>query len=858
MTDELDDYRRQVEALRKENVYLRKSFERNIRLHELFQEMLRLSDKEQIYFFIADNLARLFPKSIILFNSIDEPRNISKLEVIRGIGDSLFKKILDVLRFNPVGKEYPLVQNHHDYCRTGKLVEFKNGLEEFSASELSPFIARTVEVMLNIHKIYTVGLMRENQLHATIHIFTRSDAVIDDIEFVEMFVQQSGILLQKMMAETELRESELRFKALHNASFGGIAIHEMGRIYDCNQGMADMTGYSLDELIGMDGMLLLTEPSRKIVMDNILSGYEKPYEAMGLRKNGETYHLQLEGRNIPYKGRMMRSVEFRDITRQKELELALQQQKSFFEQMFVQSNTSTQILDPEGWCVRINARLGELFGVQPEAMEGRKYNIFQDGEVQRQGIDEKLRRLIREKKAQSWEVNFDIGEASESQQIEIKERKKAWFSNTAYPILGVDGELMNIIIQHDDITTRKLAEEKIRKSEEQLRIISENAADVIWEMDPEAGRFTYVSPSVFALRGYTAEEVMNMPVSASLTPESNEYINVSMRTSVPEFLSSGKESFTHLHEVDQPRKDGTIVQTEVTTTLMLSPEGRLKIIGISRDITKRKEAERKFRESEERFRKAFLTSPDAFNINRLEDGLYVNINRGFTNITGYTEEDAIGKTSAEVNIWVDFNDRKKLVEGLKKEGVYINLAAKFRKKDGTIATGLMSASVIDLNGVPHILSMTRDISELRRIQDALQENEALFRRIFQEGLISMVICDEKFRFTRVNDAYCRMLGYSEKELLQLSFPEVTHPDHLKEDMGFAEKMRNGEIATYHTEKRYLHRSGAIIWGSSNISVMRDAEGKFLYFLAMVDNVTEKKKLIDELIHAKEKAEESER
>lgn len=128
---------------------------------------------------------------------------------------------------------------------------------------------------------------------------------------------------QVKMRTGELRESEERFKVLHNASFGGITIHDKGVILDCNQGLSDITGYSTDELIGMDGLMLLSEKSRDLVMGKILSGDESPYEATGLRKNGEEYPVRLEARNIPYKGKNVRVTEFRDITEQKRAEEAL-------------------------------------------------------------------------------------------------------------------------------------------------------------------------------------------------------------------------------------------------------------------------------------------------------------------------------------------------------------------------------------------------------------------------------------------------------------------------------------------------------------------------------------------------------
>lgn len=127
-------------------------------------------------------------------------------------------------------------------------------------------------------------------------------------------------IMDRKQAEQTLRESEARFKALHNASFGGIAIHDKGIILDCNQGLADMSGYSTDELIGMNGLLLIADESRDMVMANIVSGSEKPYEAVALHKNGTKYTIRIEARNVPYKGRIVRSTEFRDLTESKRAE----------------------------------------------------------------------------------------------------------------------------------------------------------------------------------------------------------------------------------------------------------------------------------------------------------------------------------------------------------------------------------------------------------------------------------------------------------------------------------------------------------------------------------------------------------
>ncbi len=157
------------------------------------------------------------------------------------------------------------------------------------------------------------------------HLNCRANPILSDDGRIEYTVELIRDITQQKRMEKSLRDSEERFKALHNASFGGIVIHDKGVILECNQGLSEITGFGYDELIGMDGLLLIAEHARELVLNNILGGYEKPYEAFGVRKNGEEYPLRLEARNIPYKGKMVRVVEFRDVTEQKRDEKALRQ-----------------------------------------------------------------------------------------------------------------------------------------------------------------------------------------------------------------------------------------------------------------------------------------------------------------------------------------------------------------------------------------------------------------------------------------------------------------------------------------------------------------------------------------------------
>ena len=154
------------------------------------------------------------------------------------------------------------------------------------------------------------------------------------------------------------------------------------------------------------------------------------------------------------------------------------------------------------------------------------------------------------------------------------------------------------------------------------------------------------------------------------------------------------------------------------------PRGDL-IYAVARDISERKQTENALQESEDKFRMTFDFSPDAVNINRLDDGLYVDINQGFTRITGFTREDVRGKTSLEIDIWQEAADRQRLVQGLRENGYVENLEAQFRRKDGSLVTGLMSARVISLKGIPHIISISRDITERKKHEDEQLKIEKL-------------------------------------------------------------------------------------------------------------------------------------
>ncbi|MFO0506082.1 MAG: sensor histidine kinase, partial [Chryseotalea sp.] len=128
--------------------------------------------------------------------------------------------------------------------------------------------------------------------------------------------------------QSALMESENRFRTLQEASFGGIGLHDKGIIIDCNQGLCELTGYTQKELIGMNGLNLIAEEYRSFVLERIVSGYDKPYDTEGVKKDGSRYFLEIRGKNIPYLGKQIRVTEFRDITDRKKSEQKISEQNA--------------------------------------------------------------------------------------------------------------------------------------------------------------------------------------------------------------------------------------------------------------------------------------------------------------------------------------------------------------------------------------------------------------------------------------------------------------------------------------------------------------------------------------------------
>ncbi len=156
------------------------------------------------------------------------------------------------------------------------------------------------------------------------------------------------------------------------------------------------------------------------------------------------------------------------------------------------------------------------------------------------------------------------------------------------------------------------------------------------------------------------------------------------------------------------------------------------------------------------------------------------------------------------------------------------------------------------------LLVKRHMLKLRIAENKRFESEFRFARLWENGPFGLVVVSKEFLFENVNPEFCKILGYSKEELLQFTFKDISHSDDLAQDLPNIRKLINKEISVYKTEKRYIRKDGQVIWGALTVFPNFDNEGNFLYNLGIVEDITRRKEVTNELIKAKEKAEEGDK
>ena len=343
------------------------------------------------------------------------------------------------------------------------------------------------------------------------------------------------------------------------------------------------------------------------------------------------------------------------------------------------------------------------------------------------------------------------------------------------PLVDENGDLYGFILSSRDITQQVIAEETLKESEKHFRNIIE-ATPLGIHM------YTLNNDNELVFSGYNpiADGILGFDHAPMIGKNILEVFPSLSGTEIPDAyrsvaLNGGIWSLNQM--VYQDEKVEGIFEIQA---FQYAPG---KMVVMFENITSRIEAEEALRSSQEMFAKAFLTSPDAININRLSNGMYLNINQGFMNITGFTREDVLGVSSLDLNIWASPADRSLLVKELQENGEVNNMEAGFRFKDGSVKTGLMFARVIEIDHEPCILSITRDISGRKQAETDLTEAHRQLEEAYTATLQGWVraleireydTADHSRRVVELTVAIAKRMGINGEALVHIERGALLH------------------------------------------------------------------------------------
>jgi PAS domain S-box-containing protein len=250
--------------------------------------------------------------------------------------------------------------------------------------------------------------------------------------------------------------------------------------------------------------------------------------------------------------------------------------------------------------------------------------------------------------------------------------------------------------------------------------------------------------------------------------------------------------------------------------------------------------------SQELFKKVFESSPDSILLSTLEGGLVTDVNPGFCKLSGYTKKEVIGKSGPMLNFWENKTDRDKVVNQLQKKGVCDSLEMNFRRKDGKIRHTLYSAVIIDIDGILHILSITKDITEIKEIQEELLNAKERYEELIQTAPDGIVVLDLEGKIIIINESFPTSGGYSVNEVTGMNFAdfpgfqESDAQQYMKVFKGFI----NGE-SVKPFEVKWNDKSGYLHISEIHVSPLKK-DNKIYAIQAIARDITEKVKFIDAL------------
>jgi len=526
-----------------------------------------------------------------------------------------------------------------------------------------------------------------------------------------------------------------------------------------------------------------------------------------------------------------------DITERKQMEEVLRRSEERYRTILEDSLESYFEVDLTGSFTFFNDAMRRSLGYSKEELIGMNYKVFTP--------PDQVKELF-----EIYNHMYRTGEPKalyKAEQIR-KDGTRVYVEYSAVVIRNESGEIIGFRGIGRDITERRQMEEALRQSEGKYRSILESIEESYYEVDL-AGNFTFFNESLRSGLGYSREELMGMNYKVYTPPEEVERMfqayNQTYRTGEP------ITSFS----VKQIRKDGTRLVVDLSILPIRNEGGGITgFRGVGRDFTERLKMEEVLRRSEERYRSIMDDIHEDYHENDLA-GNYIFANDALCRSLGYTMEELIGMNSGAVHPPEDYKKIREAYAKLYRTGEPIkDLICTFIRKDGSQGLAELSAfpmrnkkgEIIGFRGV------SRDITEHKRMEDALKRSEERYRTVLDEMEEGYYETDIAGNYTFFNDVICEKLGYSREELMGMNYQVHTDPkDIQKISDTYLELYRTGKPLKWFSPAQ-IRKDGTRIRAEDSVSLLRNENGEVVGFRGVSRDVTERKQMEEALKQSEER------
>lgn len=618
----------------------------------------------------------------------------------------------------------------------------------------------------------------------------------------------------------------------------GVSVLNKEGLYEyVNPAFAKSIGYDYEEIIGTDPYRFIADsfkPELEEIVKLRQQGLASTYQITLKHKSGEDVQIMTTGVpriiNGEYHGSISVTTDIRPILEAQE---AQRKSEAQYRQLFENVDVGMFRYTIDGELYAVNRRLATLVG----------YTSSQD---LLDDVNNKVRQfyVMPDRRKQFYKLLEENGHIAdyESEIYRFDGDGTIWISESAYAIYDNNDEVLYYEGTIIDITSRKLAEQDLKRSEEQFRQIFENSQIGMYRTTPD-GKTLLVNPYMANLHGYDTPDMMLSDYSED-TPA--RYVNPLRRSEFAEILDREGQVTDFESAVYRSDIDDIIWISESAYAIRDEENNIIYYEGVLIDITRQKRYEQEVQRSEAFFRAIFEHSADSVIVVDTTSHI-IMANRAHQQLVGYSADEL--KTMTVVNyVHPDDVAREEALfqNSLKNKEDSYHLKLRYICKDGTLRWIDASVGLVwDKDGqYQYAVGISRDITDARKTQLAIENSEKQFRAVFENARIPITITRDDRTIDMINPAFCEMLGYTPEELVQRKFDDISYPEDNIQNIELFQQLIHYQIDSFTLTKRYIHRDRSIIW--ANVSVSRfdghvsDDSDNRIYTIAVAENITERK------------------